>query len=74
MAKLNTETVNKILAVQRFKTALALELGLAEQTIVFHLKRNKKNSTLTTIDALECMRDLLNYKDIHQCLDLMNKE
>jgi predicted transcriptional regulator len=74
MAKLNTETINKIMAVPRFRSELALRVGLSEQAIIWNLKRNTSNGILTTIDALRCMRDLLNYTNVNQCLDLINNE
>jgi hypothetical protein len=72
MARLNTETIRKIMTVPRFRSELALAINRSEQAVVYNLEKNENNSILTTIDALRCMRDLLNYRDVNQCLDLIN--
>ena len=47
----------------------ALSLNLTNFSF---LEKNIDNNILTTIDALRCMRDLLKYENINQCLDLIN--
>jgi hypothetical protein len=74
MAKLNTETINRIKAVRRYRLELALALRLSEGAINYNLRYNASNGVLTRIEALRCIKDLLGYEDINQCLDLMANE
>ncbi|MDR1349130.1 MAG: hypothetical protein LBJ63_12020 [Prevotellaceae bacterium] len=74
MSKLNTETINRISTVPRFRSELAIAIGLSEYAIIYNLKHNNDNGILTKITALRCMCDLLGYKDINQCLDLISNE
>jgi hypothetical protein len=69
MAKLRTEIVNKLKISPEFRMKLALSLNLSENAVWYHLKTNHDNNNLTKINALQCIKELLNLNNIEQAIE-----
>jgi hypothetical protein len=69
MAKLRTDIIKKLKATPEFRMRLALSMNLSEYAVMRNLKTNHNNSSLTKIDALNCIKELLGLDNIEQLLD-----
>jgi hypothetical protein len=69
MAKLRTEVVTRLKKSPKLRMKLAIRMNLSEYGIRYNLMTNHNNNSLTKIDALYCIKELLGTDSIEQLLD-----
>ncbi|MDR1182366.1 MAG: hypothetical protein LBL13_10365 [Bacteroidales bacterium] len=69
MARLRAEVVRKLKLTPEFRLKLALSMNLSEHAVMYNLKTNHNNNSLTKIDALNCIKELLRFDNIEQLLE-----
>jgi hypothetical protein len=69
MARLRTEVIKKLKNTPEFRMKLALSMNLSEYAVRYNLRTNHNNNSLTKIDALQCIKELLGFDNIEQLLD-----
>jgi predicted transcriptional regulator len=69
MPKLKTHIANKIKYNPHYRRMVALSIGIDEDTVLYHLENNRENGNLTKINALYCIKDLLETESIDELLD-----
>jgi hypothetical protein len=68
MIKLRTEVVRRLQKSPELRMKLAMSMNLSEYGIRYNLKTNHDNNSLTKIDALLCIKQLLNFDSIEQII------
>ncbi len=74
MAKLTNETINKLLANDKYMRRIGLSVGIEARSVRIHLRQNKENGILTKYTALDCIKDLLRYSSLEYAIDRSNEE
>jgi hypothetical protein len=69
MAKLKSEVVKKLKKTPEYRMKLALSMNLSEYAVMYNLNKNNDNNSLTKIDALHCIKELLKFDTIEQLLE-----
>jgi hypothetical protein len=68
MAILRPEVVKKLRNTPEFRMKLALRMNLSEYGVKYNLNTNYDNNSLTKIDALHCIQELLELDSIDQII------
>jgi hypothetical protein len=68
MTKLRTDIVRRLQKSPELRMKLAISMNLSEYGIRYNLKTNHDNNSLTKIDALLCIKELLNFDSIEQII------
>ncbi|MDR1897264.1 MAG: hypothetical protein LBR10_10795 [Prevotellaceae bacterium] len=69
MARLKSEVVKKLKKTPEYRMKLALSMNLSEYGVMYNLNKNNDNNSLTKIDALQCIKELLKFDTIEQLLE-----